>query len=64
MSSANARMALAAMLGTIAAVHPGGIQMLFPDTATPERFNRRERIAANYARRACEGLGGIPKGRP
>ena len=60
--STNARIAFAAMLGTIAAVHPAGLQTLSPDTSTPDRIGRRERIAQNYARRACEGLGEIPKG--
>lgn len=62
MSSTNVRLALTAMLGTFAAVHPAGLQTLFPDTSTPDRQGRRERIAQNYSRRACEGLGGIPKG--
>lgn len=60
--SDDGRLEIAAWLGLIAAHCPDGISILRPrDCREPERINRRERIASNYARRACEGLGGIPE---
>lgn len=59
-----------AILGLAAGISPGEAAQLFnqpkqqpesPRNPTPHHLlGRRERIAQNYARQACEGLGKIP----